>query len=444
MRRPAGIRRKIWVVFVLQLAAISFATVVGVYGAATILEDLLIKQALKDEAQHYFRRLQERPAAELPNTYNLRGYLIADEAQRPGLPEELRPLGAGYHHVRGGGRNELVYVSQAEQGWLFLVFSQEQVHKLAFLFGFVPLTVVLLIIYLTTWLTYRASRKALSPVVALASVVRDWDPKQPDLAALDLDNLPGDADHDVEVLSRALHSFATRIDEFVERERNFTRDASHELRSPLTVIKLAADVLDDEEQLTAFARRSVRRIRAATRDMEALIEAFLILARESDTGLPEEDFLIGELVADEMEQVRPLLENKPVHLVLQRDGDFCLHASPRVLSVVVGNLLRNACHYTEHGRVVVTIGKDFVRVEDTGVGMSDDELAHVFQPFYRAERSQRGGHGVGLTIVKRLSDRFAWPLQIQSVLGQGTVATVQFPAAISPGDGDSPCDPVQG
>jgi signal transduction histidine kinase len=444
MRRPAGIRRKIWVVFVLQLAAISFATVVGVYGAATILEDLLIKQALKDEAQHYFGRLRSRPTAELPDTYNLRGYLISAEAQRASLPEDLRGLSAGYHHVRNEGQAELVYVSKGDAGWLFLVFRQEQVHKLAFLFGFVPLTVVLLIIYLTTWLTYRASRRALSPIIGLASVVRDWDPKKPDLQALDLGNLPGEADHDVEVLSRALHSFATRIDEFIERERNFTRDASHELRSPLTVIKLAADVLEDDEHMSAFARRSARRIRAATRDMEALIEAFLILARESDTGLPEEDFLISELVADEVEQVRPLLENKPVNLVLRTDGDFCLHASPRVLSVVIGNLLRNACLYTEHGRVVVTIGHDSLRVEDTGVGMSDDELAHVFQPFYRAPGNQRGGHGVGLTIVKRLSDRFSWPLEIHSVLGQGTVASVQFPAARKPDRAaETPCEPQQ-
>lgn len=84
--------------------------------------------------------------------------------------------------------------------------------------------------------------------------------------------------------------------------------------------------------------------------------------READTGLPEEDFLIGELVTDELEQVRPLLENKPMQLELHRQGDFCLPASPRVRSVVVGNLLRNACHYTARGRVVVTAGGDFVQV----------------------------------------------------------------------------------
>ena len=439
MGRPGSVRRKIWTVFVLQLAAITFATLVGVYGAAMIVEDLLIKRALKDEAAHYFERLRKDPAAQAPDTYNMSGYWLAGAAPREALPPNLRALEPGYHRVDHDGKDELVYVTQAQAGTLMLVFKQEQVHRLAFLFGFVSLTVVLLIVYLTTWLTYRASRRALSPIVALASVVRDWDPKSPNLDALEPDNLPGEGDRDVEVLAGALYGFATRIEEFVERERNFTRDASHELRSPLTVIKVASDVLEDEEELSAFARRSVRRIRTAARDMEALIEALLILARESDTGLPEENFQIDDLVVDETERVRPLLDNKPVQLSLQREGSFCLHASPRVLSVMLGNLLRNACHYTEEGRIVVTIGEDFVRVEDTGVGMSDDDLARVFTSNFRAERNPRGGHGVGLTIVKRLSDRFAWPLELRSVLGKGTVASIQFPSATRVQDGTIPC-----
>jgi signal transduction histidine kinase len=422
-----GLRRKIWVVFVLQIAAISFATVVGVYGAAAILKDVLIKEALKDEAGHYFQRLAAHPAAELPDTYNMRGYLVRQEGDRAALPEDLRALGPGYHRIVRNGKDALVYVSQGASGWLFLVFAQQQVDRLAFLFGFVPLTVVLLIIYLSTWLTYRASRRALSPVIALANTVRNWDPKRPDLAALQADHLSGAPDRDVEVLAGALHAFASRIEEFVERERNFTRDASHELRSPLTVIKVAADVLAEESALSDFGRRSVLRIQRAARDMEALIEAFLILARESDTGLPEEDFVANDLARDELERAEPLVEGRPVRLELVEEGAFALHASARVLSVLLGNLLRNACLYTEEGRVTLTVGADFLRVQDTGLGMAPEELDRVFQPYFRAQRNQRGGHGVGLTIVKRLSDRFGWDVALHSELGVGTSATIRFP-----------------
>jgi signal transduction histidine kinase len=310
------------------------------------------------------------------------------------------------------------------------VFNQEQVGRLAFLFGFIPLIVVLIIIYITTWLTYRASRRALSPIIALAKVVRDWDPKQPNLAALDPAHRSNDPDGDVETLARALHAFASRIEDFVARERNFTRDASHELRSPLTVIKVASEVMQEEE-LSPFAHRTLARIERSARDMEALMEALLLLARESDTGLPEEEFLANDVVREEVERAQPLVAGRPIELRFDEPGGFVMHASPRVFAVMVGNLIRNACLYTEHGVVNVSVGDNSVTVQDSGIGMSDEEVAQAFQAYFRGGRSRSGGHGVGLTIVKRLSDRFGWPVTITSELGVGTNVTIRFPQAIA-------------
>jgi len=423
-----GIRRKIWAVYVLQVAAISLATILGVYGAATVLEDVLIKRALDGEATYYWERYARDPQVPIPDTNNMTGFLMRSSADADRIPEAFRALKPGYHRLQHGGNVVLVLVSDGPPGRLFLVFNQEQVGRLAFLFGFVPLITVLLIIYITTWLTYRASRRALSPVITLAKAVRGWDPKHPDLAAFDPRNLTSDPDGDVETLAGALHGFATRIEQLVERERNFTRDASHELRSPLTVIKIAADVLS-EEDMQPFAERAVQRIRRSVRDMEAMIEAFLILARESDTGLPEEDFVVNEAVREEIERAQPLLEGKPVEITFDEQSSFGLHAPPKVFAAMFGNLIRNACLYTEAGKVRVVIGDDYVSVEDSGIGMSDDELMQAFQPYFRGNRSTRGGTGVGLTLVKRLSERFDWPIELQSKLGVGTTATIHFPLA---------------
>jgi len=430
MRLRTGIRRKLWVVFVLQVAAISFATILGVYGAATVLEDILIRRALTGEAEFYWQRRAREPDAPAPQTNNMTGYLVAAGGDRDVLPAPLRNLKPGYQRVAGPGAEILVFVSDGPSGRLYLVFNQEQVGRLAFLFGFIPLIVVLIIIYITTWLTYRASRRALSPIIALAKVVRDWDPKQPNLAALDPAHRSNDPDGDVETLARALHAFASRIEDFVVRERNFTRDASHELRSPLTVIKVASEVLQEEE-LSPFAHRTLARIERSARDMEALMEALLLLARESDTGLPEEEFLANDVVREEVERAQPLVAGRPIELRFDEPGSFVLHASPRVFAVMVGNLIRNACLYTEHGVVNVSVGESSVQVQDSGIGMSDEEVAQAFQAYFRGGRSRSGGHGVGLTIVKRLSDRFGWPVTITSELGVGTNVTIRFPQALA-------------
>ena len=422
----SGLRGKLWVAFVLQLAAISAATLLSVYGAWIVLREVLIQRALENESTHYWQRLDRDPAAELPDTFNMKSY-FAPPGRISSVPVPLQPLEPGYHSADLRGKDDLVYVSDGPSGRLYLIFDQEQVDGLAFWFGFLPLSVVLIVIYLTTWFTYRVSRRAISPVIWLASQVRAWDPKRPDFRALAPENLPREADPDMRVLADSLHGFGHQIEAFVERERNFTRDASHELRTPLTLIKVAADVLVSDGELSPFADRSVARIRRATRDMEALIESFLILAREGDVGLPDDDFVVNAVAEEEIEKARTLCEGKPVEIVLEQRGQFALHAPSRVFSVMLSNLLRNACLYTEEGRVTVTVGDDYVSVADTGSGMTPEQLAKVFEPYERAGRTGNRGYGIGLTIVNRLSARFGWPIELTSEAGVGTTATLRFP-----------------
>jgi signal transduction histidine kinase len=428
MSERSGLRRKIWVAFILQAAAISFAAVLGVYGASAVLKHMLIQRALQEEAAHFWGRREDDPAATVPDTYNMNGYLVR-AGDVTAVPEPLQPLPVGFHSLPRAQGGSLVMVEDRGGMRLYLLFKQEQVDSLAFWFGMAPLALVLAVVYLIAWTTYRTSKRVVSPVIWLANQVRHWDPKHPDATALKPENLPVDVEGETLTLASSLHDFASRIGSFVEREHNFTRDASHELRTPLTVIRVAGDMMDGDESLSPMARRSLKRIQGAGRDMEALIEAFLILAREGDTGLPDDDFSVGAVACEELEKSRPLLAGKPVELELHREADLQLHAPARVFSVMLGNLLRNACHYTEQGKVVVTVRRDSVQVADTGVGMSPDELARVFEPFYRAGDGRKDGQGIGLSIVRRLSERYGWPVRLESEPGKGTTATISFPSA---------------
>lgn len=277
-------------------------------------------------------------------------------------------------------------------------------------------------------IAHRVLRRVPSPVAALAKMMREWDPEHPDPAALNPDRF-GPCDRDVGEVAHACRNLALRLQAFIERERNFTRDASHELRTPLTIIKVAADVLADEPGLSSFAQRSLMRIRRSVREIEALIETFLVLARECDTGLPEEDFLINDVVREEVERYRDLLGTKPVELKLEEGGRFALHAPPRVCAVVIGNLIRNACLNTERGSIVVGIRDGSVRVADTGCGIDREDPQGTFQTFFRSGDADVRGHGIGLAVVRRIADRFTWPVELKSEPGRGTLATLRFPEA---------------
>jgi len=284
----------------------------------------------------------------------------------------------------------------------------------------------LLALAASAWFTYRNARKLVAPLHWMAQEVRRWDPLEPETAALAPDHFPDDAGMEARQLGGALQRMGERMRAFVRRERDFTRDASHELRTPLTVIRVASDLLQNDPDLPERAQRSLARIQRAGRDMESVIDSFLILAREGDIEPQREDFAVRDVVAEEAAKARPLLAGKPVELTVVEDADPQLHASPRVLAVMLGNLLANACTFTERGHVEVRIERDRVVVSDTGIGMSADTLQRAFEPFYRAAPDNPSGKGMGLSIVRRLGERFGWPVSLDSAPDRGTTATIRF------------------
>ncbi len=211
-----------------------------------------------------------------------------------------------------------------------------------------------------------------------------------------------------------------------ERERDFTRDASHELRTPLTVIRVASDLIAHDAGLSPASRRSLARIQDAVAGMEAVIDALLFLARCEQAPLGVDDVVVREVVEREIDRIRPALRHKALALRLEVEAEPVLHAPPRVLQVMLGNLLANAVRFTDAGGVVVRLKEGSVEVEDSGIGMDAATLARAFEPFYRGEGEQYVGSGLGLSIAHRLGQRCGWPLRLDSTPGQGTRASIMF------------------
>lgn len=420
---PQGLPRKIRIAFIVQVALASLAIVLGVFLISVVIRQSLINTALQEEAAHFWDLYGASEAQPPPNTYNMRGYLVLRGRSNLLLPENLRALRPGFHELKDDGL--LVLVDEKPVGRLYLVFLRSQATRLAFYFGTLPIILILVTIYFVSWLTYRASKRLISPVTWLARQVTQWDPRHPDVSKLAPDKLASDVQGEARQLASALHGLAHRVAAHVARERDFTRDASHELRTPLTVIRVATDIAMADESTPRVAR-SLQRIQRAGRDMEAVIDAFLILAREADVEPQSEDFDLADIVLDEADNARALLIGKHVDLEVTCNAKPRLHAPPRVMQVVVGNLLRNACSYTDEGRIDVVLEQDRIIVHDTGIGMSEDSMSRAFEPFYRADPSRPQGTGLGLSIVRRLCGRFGWRVELESTLGRGTRATIRF------------------
>jgi signal transduction histidine kinase len=426
MKRP-GLRAKLVRVFALQVGIISVATVAGIYIANTLIVDMVLREGLRTEAAYFWARWAREPTSSLPDTSNMRSYM-AVRGDLNEVPEVFWDLPAD-GVVRSVDRGtQLVHVSERDGHRLYLVWAKAQIYDIAFFFGIVPLAVVLLIIYGLAFLAYRLSQQAISPIVQLAQQLEHYDFERERGLAIDLNPLREIADAEVLAMIEALESFSERLRAFVERERVFTRDAGHELRTPVAVLKGSLDLLEDRADRPLPERNALRRMRQTVEDMEALLETLLMLARESELETPKEEVVVNDLVARQVDLLQSIAARSGNRLSLHEEAELRVRAPPKVVEIVIGNLLRNAANYTRDGSIDVTVGSRGVRVSDTGVGMSSEELEKVFEPFYRVDES-RGltkGHGLGLSIVKRLVRQFGWSISAHSRPGEGTTMEVRF------------------
>lgn len=425
-----GLAGKLARMFLIQLVAISLATLLGVYAAAQILENVLVREALDGEAEHYWTLFRANPQQALPNTNNMLGFLARD-GDTSGIPSALADAQPGYGRIKWHDNVEsIVHVSDFDGHRLYLAFDQVHVSNLALLFGIAPLSAVLVIIYLLIWIGFIRTHRAISPLVQLAHGLEKFDFSRDRASAVDLGSLLETADGEASVLIQAFQSFTNRVDAMIQRERNFTRNASHELRTPVTVLRANLELLrarphSDEQRLQIQAR-----MERTVRDMEALLETLLLLARESESSLHWGPVSINELLAYQLEQEARAKAQEGVSYRIIAHCDLQTSAPEKVLAIVFANLLRNAFSYTEQGEVRVEILPHAVAIQDTGCGMTETDLQRAFEPFYRGQRASSEGYGLGLAIVYRLCQRFGWRLEADSELNAGTRVTIHFPKSI--------------
>ncbi len=414
-------------VFMMQMLAISLAAGLGGWVATVVVENVLVKRALDSEAQYFWQQRSANPRHPLPDTRNLIGYLEIGGDQRL-VPLALRQEAVGYRRVVVPRRGQvIVHISQQGEDRLYLIFDQVQVTRASFLFGVAPLAAALLVIYFLTWLGYISSKRAVSPLVRLAERVESFDMRSTQIEDLNLKEIAAEADIETLSLLRAFEHFTQRMHTMLERERLFTRNASHELRTPIAVVQANLDLLKQRVHDPEQAEEIILRMRRAIGDMQGLIETLLLLARDDEKFLNRKTVDVVALVQREMEMQAAACAHPGVTHALNTEYKLMVDAPERVVSMVFANLLRNAFTYTTEGHVDMIVRRRSVVIQDTGIGMSAEDLEHAFEPFFRGSNHSDNGYGLGLALVARLCQRYGWQIKADSVQDRGTEITIVFP-----------------
>ncbi len=232
------------------------------------------------------------------------------------------------------------------------------------------------------------------------------------------------------------------IEASFERLKQFTADASHELRSPLMAIKTNADVaLKYPNGMRATDIEKFEAISSATNQMTRLTENLLLLARTDQINtLQKESVDIHSILSALMQLYKPQAREKDIIWEKQLEKNLYLLGDEALLRQLFTNLLQNALHYTPAGGSVLIEASRanskfiVIKVRDTGIGIAPEHLDHIFERFWRVDRSrsyQTGKSGLGLAIAREIVQLHKGTIFVESQLGIGSCFTVHFPVKAS-------------
>jgi heavy metal sensor kinase len=276
---------------------------------------------------------------------------------------------------------------------------------------------------------YFVTKRALKPVDYMIKEVKEIDAKGLNKRL----KVYGEED-ELTRLAKTFNDMLDRLEESFVRQNRFVSDASHELRTPISVIKGYIDMLDrwgkdDREVL----EEGIKAIKKETLEMENLVEKLLFLAKSDDRSikLEREYFDLKEIAKEVVREIELIYKEKNISL---KGENVRVNADKKLIKELLRILLDNAAKYTsKNGNVEIEIkngDKAYIKVKDDGIGIPEEDLPHIFERFYRVDKARSkdtGGTGLGLSIAKWIVEEHGGSIKVRSEVGKGTEFIVMLP-----------------
>ena len=244
---------------------------------------------------------------------------------------------------------------------------------------------------------------------------------------------------EIGALVKTFNSMITRLEKSVNKIRQFSGDVSHELRTPLTIIRGEVEVLLRKDRTKDEYLATLRSVLEESHRMEKIIDDLLFLSRVEALDRSKFTKLVAldEVLIKAIESRRPPAQKKGIDVKADKIQDVSIKGNVDLLERMLANVVDNAIRYTPDGGKIEAIlkkEKNRVRLEirDTGIGIPEDSLVHIFDRFYVVDKSrskETGGSGLGLSIVKWIAENHNAQIDVQSTPDKGTNFVFIFPSA---------------
>jgi len=414
MEFKQSLAQRIIIAFALMSALVAGAFALGIVATVHLVEEKLISAGLGGDLQRLLLMDSVSDWSHRPEPDQL--FYFSGGPGDFELPRDLRHLQRGFHEVF---REQLSYHAMVEivdgRHYVLLQDQSDFEERERVLFA-VVLVGFVLSLALAVFLGWVLARRVMAPVVRLARQVRHRD----QLLGLAPPLAPDYAADEVGELAVAFDATLGRLRQALTRERLFTSDVSHELRTPLMILATSCELLLENPALDQRGRTQVERINRASEEMRELVQTFLMLARaqREDNGMSPRSTL-GQVAENLLGVWRAPIESKGLTLIFEPGQTTDTQYNATFLTAVMGNLLRNALHYTDSGFIRVSLTATGFVVEDSGVGIPEEKREAMFEPFVRGNEKRGEGLGLGLSLVQRICEDQGWTVSLSTMEPNG-------------------------
>jgi signal transduction histidine kinase len=396
---------------------IAIVTTLGImlYIVSENMEAVLVDQLISEQLNLLVEQHEINPNHMPASTYSVQYYIVKNDMEAKRLPSYLQGLKSGQYEtdIGNGLGDRNIAIRKIGEKKFIVVYNIGSYEDREKEFRQLIVLSILAVICIALPLGYFLSRILTHQLTELSQRVTTLTPNSSTTSLYRRDHDP-----EIATLAKALDQYRSRTRDMIRREQEFTANASHELRTPLTAIRTSCELLAKEANLNEKTRVRIGYISQAATHMTEHIQALLLLAREKEPQEKEsielKNFIeeIVSLYRQEILQKKLVFEN---HVSF----DEIIEANRQVLRLVVANLIKNAVSYTEDGFVRIEYNKGQLVIIDSGVGIPNSDLPHIFERNYRVD-NHGDGLGVGLEIVKRICHQANWTIKVDSAVGKGS------------------------
>jgi signal transduction histidine kinase len=325
-----------------------------------------------------------------------------------------------------------IFKNSVKKGYLLVAMSLEDpkmvLNNLSEIL-IISYPLILFLLFIIARLIAGRSIKPISSIIETSNVITKDNLKSRIPLPLNQDELY--------TLSQTINNLLDRVENTIEREKQFTSYASHELRTPLTIIKGTLEVLirkprnqEEYHEKINFCINEVNRL-------NHLVDQLLLLARfeNQKKSIKIETTYLNAIILDTISQYSSIIKSKNIQITNNFAKDFYVKSDSYLLSIIINNLISNALKYSnEKGQISISIiennGEIECSISDSGIGISSEDLQKIFEQFYRSksiEYTEIKGTGLGLSIVKKLCEILSIETKITSQENIGTTVFFRFP-----------------